>query len=171
VAQRDIIEAVATCRASGLSGWALVDEAARLVSLQFATYSVLHPWESPDKAFRQRRGYCLQYNGALATILQQLGIGAWLVFAERVHFDDGPDWSLGHTWVRAGIESEVRDVCARSADNRSGCVHFTPIGPVRKLGGAVRVASAMGSYGAALAAVTRARLRGEPRPEWVEHPR
>ncbi|HET8593890.1 MAG TPA: hypothetical protein VFM07_01490 [Intrasporangium sp.] len=99
------------------------------MSLQFASYSVLHPWESPDKAFQRRRGYCLQYNGALATILQQLGVRPWLVFAERVQFDDGPAWSLGHTWVRARIESEVRDVCARSVENRAGSVHFTPIGP------------------------------------------
>ena len=73
-----------------------------MVSARFSTYSVLHPWESPSGAFRRGRGYCTQYNGALAIILRELGLQAWLVYAARVRFDDQPDWR----WATPGSASE-----------------------------------------------------------------
>lgn len=171
VAGRELTEAAAACRATGLGGWDLVDHATRLVGARFSTYSVLHPWESPAVAFRRRRGYCTQYNGALAIILRELGLQAWLVYARRVRFDDQPDWALGHTWVRVRVDGDVRDVCARSLGNRAGRVGFVPVGRVRRLNGTVRVLAATGSFGTAVVAMGLARLRGRPRPEWVEHPR
>jgi hypothetical protein len=171
VAGRELTDAAASCRATGLAGWDLVDHATPMVSARFSTYSVLHPWESPSAAFRRGRGFCTQYNGALAIILRELGLQAWLVYSPRVRFDDQPDWALGHTWVRARVEGDVRDVCARSLDNRAGRVHFVPIGRLWKLNRTARVLTTAGSYGAAVAAVVRARLHGRPRPEWVEHPR
>ena len=164
-------EAAAECRAANLAGWELVEYATRMVSAQFSTYSVLHPWESPETAFRHGRGFCTQYNGALAIILQNLGFQAWLVYATRVRFDDRPDWAFGHTWVRVRVASEVRDVCARSAANSAGRVHFVPRGRVRELDWTTHLLTTVGSFGTALAAIAAARFHGQPRPEWVEHPR
>ena len=171
MAQRELARAAAACRSTGLTEWELVDYATRLVGAHFVMYSVLRPWESPEVAFRRRRGFCTQYNGALALVLQRLGLQAWLVYATRVRFDDGPDWTLGHTWVRVRTAGEVRDVCARSLANSSGSVHFVPIGEVRELNRATRFLTTVASFGAAVAAITRARVLGRPRPQWVEHPR
>src|SRR3954464_7288718 len=114
--------AVGECRSTGLAGWELVDFATRLVCARFSTYSLLHPWESPAAAFRRGRGFCIQYNGALARLLDELGFRVRLVYAARVRFDDLPEWRLGHTWLRVQVGSEVRDVCARTLRNAPGHV-------------------------------------------------
>lgn len=163
--------AVATCQTSGAAGWDLVEQASRLVHDRFTTYSVLHAWERPQTAFRRRRGYCAQYNGALVQILRRLGFDAWMVYTARVRFDNNPEWSLGHAWVRVRLDADVRDVCARSASNRPGSVGFICLGRVRRLGPVARVASAGGTAVAAFAAVLLARFRGQARPRWVEHAR
>jgi hypothetical protein len=171
VTEGSLAGAVSACRRSGAAGWDLVDQASQLVHDRFTTYSVLHAWERPETAFRRRRGYCTQYNGALAQVLCGLGFDAWLVYAARVRFDDNAEWALGHAWVRARHDGEVRDVCARSASNRPGSVGFTCLGPARPLGVVARVASGAGTAVAAFAAVLLARLRGQVRPRWVEHAR
>ncbi len=171
MAGRELTEAAAARRATGLARWDLVDHAARMVSARFSTYSVLHPWESPAAAFRRGRGFCTQYNGALAIILRELGSQAWLVYAPRVRFDDQPDWPLGHTWVRVRVDGDVRDDCARSLDNSAGRVHFEPIGRVRKLKQHHSLAHDDRFVWRDCGAVALARLHGRPRPEWVEHPR
>jgi len=163
--------AVSVCQASGAAGWDLVDQASRVVQERFTTYSVLHVWERPETAFGRRRGYCAQYNGALAQILRRLGFDAWMVYAARVRFDDNPEWSLGHAWVRVRLDGDVRDVCARSASNRPGSVGFVCLGRVRRLGLVARVAAGGGTAAAAFAAVLLARFRGQGRPRWVEHAR
>ena len=149
----------------------MVEQASRLVHDRFTTYSVLHVWERPDTAFRRRRGYCAQYDGALAQVLCGLGFDAWLVYAARVRFDDNAEWALGHAWVRVRLDGGVREVCARSAGNRPGSVGFACLGRVRRLGPVARIASAAGTAAAASAAVLLARLRGHGRPRWVEHGR
>jgi hypothetical protein len=164
-------DAAATCRSTGLSGWELVDFATCLVSARFSTYSVLHPWDSPVLALQRGRGFCVQYNGALALLLRRLGFRVTLVYARRVRFDDQPDWRLGHTWARVQVGDEGKDVCARSASNAPGLVHFSPVGPVREAGRVAMFLSTLGSYGAAVSAIAGARLRGQARPGWVEHPR
>lgn len=168
---RELAAVAAACRATDRGGWDLVDHVVRVVGAQFTTYSVLHPWESPEIAFRRRRGFCTQYNGALATVLHELGLQAWLVYSPRVLFEDQPDWALGHTWVRVRVDGEVRDVCARSPDNRAGSVHFRPTDRVRRLDRITRLLTTIGSFGSAVAAIVRTRLHGLPRPGWVEHPR
>jgi transglutaminase-like putative cysteine protease len=171
VATQVIADAAATCRLTGLSGWDLVDFATRLVSARFSTYSVLHPWDSPAVALQRGRGFCIQYNGALALLLRTLGFRATLVYARRVRFDDQPAWRLGHTWARVEWENDVKDVCARSTHNAPGLVHFSPVGRVRAAGRVALFVGTLGSYGAAVSAIGGARLRGEARPRWVEHPR
>ena len=163
--------AVSTCRRSGAAGWDLVDQASRLVHDRFTTYSVLHVWERPENAFRRRRGFCTQYNGALGQILHRLGFDAWMVYTARVRFDNNVEWTLGHTWVRVRLDGEVRDVCARSTSNRPGSVGFICLSRVRRLGPVARVASCAGTAVAAFAAVLLARFRGQARPRWVEHAR
>ena len=79
MARRALTEAATAISVAEVSGWELVDYATRLVSTHFETYSVLHPWESAETAFGHRRGYCTQYNGALAIILRELSLDAWLV--------------------------------------------------------------------------------------------
>jgi len=170
VTEGSLADAVSTCLGSETAAWALVDEATRLVHDRFATYSVLHVWERPETAFRRGRGFCTQYNGALAKILRQLGFNAWLVYATNVRFDDDTDWALGHTWVRVEFGDDVRDVCARSASNRPGSVGFT-YGRARRLGPVALVASTAGTSIAASAAVLTALLGGRGRPSWVEHTR
>jgi hypothetical protein len=171
VTEGSLAGAVSTCRRSGAAGWDLVDQASRLVHDRFTTYSVLHAWERPETAFRRRRGFCSQYNGALAQILRRLGFDAWLVYTARVRFDDDAGWTLGHTWVRVRFGGDVRDVCARSASNRPGTVGFICLGRVRRLGPVARVASGGGTAVAGFAAVFLARFRGQGRPRWVEHAR
>jgi len=171
VTEGSLADAVSACRTGGAAGWDLVEQASGLVHDRFTTYSVLHVWEQPETAFRRRRGFCTQYNGALAQILRRLGFHAWLVYAARVRFDDNAGWTLGHTWVRVRVHGEVRDVCARRAGNRPGSVGFTSIGRVRRLGPLARLASCAGTAVAAFAAVFGARLRGQHRPSWVEHAR
>jgi N-acetyltransferase len=153
--------AVSTCQRSGAAGWDLVDQASRLVHDRFTTYSMLHVWERPQTAFRRRRGYCTQNNGALAQILRRLGFDAWLVYTARVRFDNNPEWTLGQTWVRVRLDGDVRDVCARSVGNRPGSVGFTSLGRVHRFGPVARVASGVGTAVAALAAVLLARLRAK----------
>jgi N-acetyltransferase len=134
VTEGSLAGAVSACRRSGAAGGDLVDQASRLVHDRFTTYSVLHVWERPETAFRRRRGYCTQYNGALAQILCRLGFDASMVYTARVRFDDNAEWALGHAWVRVRLDGEVRDVCARSASNRPGSVGFTCLRRVRRLG-------------------------------------
>jgi hypothetical protein len=171
VTEGSLADAVSVCWASGAAGWDLVDQATRLVHDRFTTYSVLHVWEQPETAFRRRRGFCTQYNGALAQILRRLGFDAWLVYTARVRFDDSAEWILGHTWVRVRLDGDVRDICARSVGNRPGSAGFICLGRVRRLGTVARVASDAGTAVAAFAAVLVARLRGQGRPRWVEHAR
>ena len=168
---RGIAEAATECRSTGLAGWELVGYATHLVSLQFSTYSLLHPWESPAVAFRRGRGFCTQYNGALAILLNELGFRVRLVYATRVRFKDQPEWRFGHTWLRVQAGGELKDVCARSLGNTPGRVQFTPMSRVRDAGRVETLLSTLGSFGAAVCAITAARIRGKPRPEWVEHPR
>jgi transglutaminase superfamily protein len=171
VTEGSLAGAASACWRSGAVGWDLVDHASRLVHDRFTTYSVLHVWEQPETAFRRRRGFCTQYNGALAQILRRLGFDAWMVYTPRVRFDDNTEWTLGHTWVRVRLDGEVRDVCARSAGNRPGSVGFIWLGRVRRLGPVARAASAAGTATVAFTAVFLARFRGQGRPRWVEHAR
>jgi hypothetical protein len=171
VTEGSLAGAVSTCRRSGAAGWDLIDQASRLVHDRFTTYSVLHVWERPETAFRRRRGFCTQYNGALAQILHRLGFDAWMVYTARVRFDDNPEWALGHTWVRVRLGGDVRDVCARSTGNRPGSVGFICLGRVRRFGPVARVASGAGTAAAAFAAMLAARCLGQGRPRWVEHAR
>jgi len=85
---------------------------------------------------------------------------AWVVYCAHVRVDDRPDWVLGHTWVRVRQGGEVKDVCARSTENQAGRIGLVPLGPVRKLNGAMKLLTTLGSYAAGIAAIVQAGLRG-----------
>ena len=123
-------DAVAACQRTGLRDWELIAFAQRLVYRKFAYYSCRNLWDTPARAFRRGMGYCTQYNLALKAILERLGFETQAVFSLRVGVADRPDWSMGHTWLRVRLGSDVREVCAGHADNLPGVVHFTPSAPV-----------------------------------------
>lgn len=132
-------DAVAACRASGKSGWALVAYAQQLTARKFE-YSRRNHWDSPARAFERGLGYCQQQALALKQIYDHLGICSWLVYARQVrvpskvvHGIAEPPGVGGHAWLQVQIGEEIRDVCPGSANNTPGRIHFQPLTPVRRL--------------------------------------
>ncbi len=162
-------EAATRVSAFGLVGWPLVEHAQRLVHEQFREYSCLHWWESPAAAFSRRRGYCAQYNGALAEVLAELDIDCRLVHAFRVRLVDDPSWRMGHVWVQVRVEGEVRDVCAGSAWTREGKARFEPLTPVRRFGRTMRLVTAIGMAPIVAGSLAWSVLTGKPRAAWLHH--
>ena len=109
-----LADAVSTCVISRATGWDLVDQASRLVHDRFTTYSVLHAWERPQTSFRRRRGFCAQYNGALAQILRRLGVDARMVYAAG----SGSPTTRSGRWAIRGSGSGWTVTCATSAHAR-----------------------------------------------------
>lgn len=165
-----LAEAAAALADSGASGWPLVAAAQRLVHERFRDYSCLYWWESPRVAFARRRGYCVQYNGALATLLDALEVECRLVHAFRVSVADDPAWRMGHVWVRARVDGRVRDVCAGRAANRPGAVGFVPVTAVRRFGRGMAALTTLGMGPVVGAALLRATVRRQPRPAWLHRP-
>lgn len=77
----DLAAAVALCRAQEANGWELVDFATRLVNDKYDHYSAWHLWLTPQRSFSQCHGLSLQYNQALAEVLEQLGFEVAVVQA------------------------------------------------------------------------------------------
>ncbi len=125
-----LADAVAACRRSGQTGWALVTFAQRLVYRKFTHYSCRNLGDTPAQAFRRGMGYCTQYNLALQQILDRLGYETQAVFSLKVCVTDQTDWTMGHTWLRVRVDGEIRDVCAGHIDNLPGRVNFAPLAPV-----------------------------------------
>lgn len=125
-------EVVAACRASGLQGWELVDEATRLVNAGYAKHSLWHLWESPGASLERGRGWSGQYNRALADVLAELGFRVEVVHASRVRgLGRNPWWQAGHTWLRVTHDGRTRDVCASRPGNTAGQVPFVAMTQVR----------------------------------------
>lgn len=126
-----LYEVAAQSRASGLTGWALVDDATARVTRRFTHYSAWHLWDTPQRAYAHGHGQSTQYNLALADVLRQLGFEVEVVHAARVRAGHNPWFHTGHLWLRVTHDGRVRDVCAGSPDNRAGAVHFVAISQVR----------------------------------------
>lgn len=161
-------DAVKVCRASGLTGWDLVEFAQQLVHRKFTRYSILSVWEPPALAFRNSRGYCNQYNSALWWLLRELGFDAERVFSTRVRQDINPWWRMGHTWVRVTIDGLTLDVCAGRPDHRPGRVSFTPVTDVMPFGSMTYLNTTNGMILFTVANVWRSLLTREPLPRWME---
>lgn len=97
-----LLDAVASLRASGLTGWELVERAQQMVHDRFSDYSCRYWWESPETAFGQRRGYCAQYNGALASMCRPShpGVAVRPRHAGPHHARDGPACRIRSPQVR-----------------------------------------------------------------------
>lgn len=166
----EIEDAVHACRDSALTGWDLVENARMLTFRKFTRYSILHLWEGPRHAFRNSRGYCNQYNGALAKILEQLGIEVERVFATRVRVDDNPWWRMGHTWLRVTIDGRTLDVCAGCEDNRPGRVTFIPVTEVLPFSRVTYLNTNNGMILFTLFHVWKSILLGRQLPRWMYRP-
>lgn len=163
-------EVVRACRASGLSGRALVDHAQQLVNRRFTTYSILNLWETPGSAFRNGRGYSNQYNLVLAEVLEALGFSVQRVRASRVRKDQSPWWRTGHSWLRVVVDGKPLDVCAGAATNRAGEVDFYPVSEVHRFNAFTYLNSNNGMIPFAVFEAWRSLVTGRPLPRWVQRP-
>lgn len=165
-------DAVAACRASGLTGWDLVEHARRLVHRKYAQYTIVTLWESPASSFRHSRGYSSQYNGALAAILVALGFEVQRVWATRVRSAGLPEpwWRTSHSWVRVTHAGRTKDACAYDADAPVGQVSFVPLTEVRPFGPATRRNTRIGMTPFIYARAWRALLTRRPLPRWIVRP-
>lgn len=151
VSHMTIGDAVTQCRETGLSGWALVEYAQKLVSGQMS-YSYSNSFDFPATAFEKGRGYCWHQANALNKILSALGLDSRRVHAvknripakqfEGVNIE--PHIS-GHIWLRVSIGGEEKDVCPGHPDNAPGCIHFTPVSKVRQWNAFIAFWSYLGS--------------------------
>ncbi len=131
-----IEDAVRACRASGLSGLALVGFAQQLCARKFA-YSRRNPWDGWSRAFQRGMGYCIQQAMALRMIYDALGVESRPVQAFRVSHPGGlvhgarePAGVSGHMWLRVSVDGRTYDVCPGRVSNSPGVNHFTPLSRV-----------------------------------------
>lgn len=136
-------EAAARLRASGATGWALVEEARALVGARMA-YCRRNSFDPYRRAFRRGYGYCQQTAYALAGLLQQLGFEAWTVHCEKTRFPNRAS-PTGHAWVRVSHQAETRDVDPHFQDAITGALLFEPAGPVRAYTTPFRLLAGWGS--------------------------
>ena len=148
-----INEAIIKCKASGLSGWALVEYAQKLVS-GYMVYSYTNSYDMPDKAFEKGSGYCWQQAGALNLIYKGLGIKSRLVHAFKNQFPEKEyegvlikSFVSGHVWCRVTINGKTLDVCPGNVHNSPGVLHFKPLTKVLNWNPAISALSYLGSAG------------------------
>jgi len=146
-----INDAIATCRASGLTGWGLASHAQALVCGQMF-YSYDNSFDSPRRAFSRGKGYCWQQSGVLNLILRGLGIKSRLIYATRARFPDVVRQGKlvhigesGHVWCRVTIDGVEKDLCPGNLANRPGVIHFEPLSPVLDYSGAIVLFGYLGS--------------------------
>ncbi|MEL4358145.1 MULTISPECIES: hypothetical protein [unclassified Luteococcus] len=162
-----IDELVAECRASGLSGWDLVDEATRRVHEAFDHISLWHLWEGSATALRHGHGWSAQYNGALKHVLRRLGFRVEVVHAARVHhLGRNPWWNAGHTWLRVTHDGRTLDVCCSRAQHRAGQVSFVPVTQVRPMNRWTRSVVSL-SLAPVVSVQAWRQLAGAPVPKWL----
>ena len=112
-------------RATGLSGWALVDDATMRVHRSLAHQSSWHLWYTPAASLRHGQGRDTQYNLALADVLGRLGFQVDVVHAAWVRGLGAQPWfQRGHLWLRVRVDGHTRDVSASHETNRAGHVPF-----------------------------------------------
>ena len=163
-----IADAVRVCRETGLTGWELVDHATHLVHDKFSTYSAWHLWERPAVAFTHSRGYCNQYNLALAAVLRGLGFEVSAVHASRVRmWHSRPWWHNGHAWLRVTHAGRTLDVDASQASNRAGSVGFVPVTEIRPFTRLSELDTALASVPFVTWTVWQAWVTGRDVPEWL----
>ena len=122
-----------SCRATGLSGWDLVDAATAAVHRSLDHESSWHLWYTPEASLRHGQGRDTQYNVALADVLRRLGLRVEVVHAAWVRgLGPQPWFQRGHLWLRVTIDGHTRDVSASRAGNRAGHVPFVALSEVQR---------------------------------------
>ncbi|WCC79497.1 hypothetical protein O6R08_08240 [Cutibacterium equinum] len=124
---RTFDDVVAACRATGKSGWDLVDEATHLVHRMYTHYSCWHLWLSPEQSLAAGHGHSGQYNIVLGRVLKELGFQVRPVHAARVRLEHHPWYHTGHNWLRVTYGGKELDVCASRPGNTAGNVAFVPL--------------------------------------------
>jgi hypothetical protein len=162
-----IDDAIAACKDSGLSGWALVTFAQNLVRRKFTIYTTRNLWDSPARAFERGLGYCTQYNLALKEILDGLGFETRVVFCLKVRNLADDRWAMGHTWLKVTTDGQERDVCAGRLQNRPGRNQFMPLLPVLPAPGPVPLLTHLGVILLSGFVEWKATLTGRPAPYWT----
>ncbi len=128
----DLQTLVSWSRATGLSGWDLVDDATARVHGCLDHESSWHLWYTPTAAVRHGQGRDTQYNLALARVLRRLGFEVMVVHAAVVRGLGQPPWfQRGHLWLRVTHDGHTRDVCAGRTGNRAGHVPFVAVSEVQ----------------------------------------
>ena len=147
-----IARAASACHDTGLTGWALVQEAQHLVAQQMPEFGFFNAFDFPPRAFARGVGYCWQRAGALQLILERLGFRVRMVHAFLNRFPPTvskgrlvPSIVCGHAWLRVRIGDEIRDVCPGSPDNVPGRVHFESLSRVHAWGPGIFLLSYLGS--------------------------
>jgi hypothetical protein len=123
-----LAEAAARLRASGQTGRDQVEAARELVTDRME-YCRRNSFDSPARAFERGYGFCTQQAYALADLLRLLGIETKVVHAFRNEFPDGTVG--GHSWVRATVNGEERDIDSIFFDDETGKVTFARLSRVR----------------------------------------
>ncbi|MCP2377599.1 arylamine N-acetyltransferase [Cutibacterium modestum] len=167
---RTVADVVTACRASGKTGWDLVDEATSLVYRMYTHYSCWHLWLSPEASLEAGHGYSGQYNIVLGRILEQLGFEVRPVHAARVRLEHHPWYHTGHSWLRVTYEGKELDVCASRLSNTAGNVAFVPVTEVldRTRLNSIDTTLALGPI--VVASVWRSWLAGSDIQSWMYRP-
>ena len=155
------------CRATGLAGAALADEAIARVARAYPTHSLWHLGEPPGRSLAAHRGWSHQYNTVLLLVLRGLGFEARLVHAARVRGFGYPWWLAGHTWVKVTMDGRELDACASREDSRVGEPPFVPLTAELPLRIVTRWAVGAALVPFVIAEVWRAWLGGRPVAPWV----
>ena len=125
--QLTIPQAAQKLRATGKTGWSLV-EAARALAAQRMQYCRRNSFDTAARAFARGYGYCTQQAYALRGLLARLGFEARVVQAFHNRFPDGSEGS--HAWVCVTVGSEARYVDSLFYDAQAGEITFTPLSNV-----------------------------------------
>jgi len=127
IEETTIEEAALQLKASGKSGWYLVEAARSLVAERMA-YSRRNSFDSADRAFERGYGYCTQHAYALSHLLAELGFEAKVVQAFQNRFSDGE--VTAHAWVSVKINDENRQIDSLFYDEQKSELDFTPLSKV-----------------------------------------
>lgn len=137
-----IPQAAQQLKASGKTGWELVEAARALVAERMA-YCRRNSFDIHTRAFERGYGYCQQQAYALADLLTRLEFNAWVVGAMRNKFADGR--LTGHAWVRVSLDGQVRDIDSIAYDRQAGRIDFTPVTNVFNYTPCFRILAGWGS--------------------------
>lgn len=141
IEETSIEEAALQLKASGKSGWDLVEAARALVAERMA-YSRRNSFDSAGRAFERGYGYCTQHAFALSHLLTELGFEAKVVQAFQNRFSDGE--VTAHAWVSASLDGQTRHIDSLFYDEVNRELDFTPLTEVTDISPAFKLVAFWG---------------------------